>query len=211
MSGLNKISDEDRLLSRSESPFVIFALPRSRTAWLSHWLSYVHDGRRVRSVGHDAFSKCASVEECEILFNREDNRLDGTVETGAAFAYKLIAARIPRARLLVVQRDPVECLKSLMVKGIRPEAEDWSRRVQDLWAVSAAGVRTVSYQDLDLESCARWVWDYCLGIPWDNQWWAQWQSTNVQIDLRRRMAELEMNRENIERLKQEVRDECGAL
>lgn len=185
-------------------PFIIFALPRSRTAWLSHWLSYIKDGHRVKAVGHDAFSRCSSITECLALFYAPGGGLDGTVETGAAFAYKLIREKMPRARLLVVQREPVDCLQSLMRKGIRPDPEDWSQRVRDLWTVSASGVRTVAYQDLDLESCAKWIWEYCLETAWDAQWWSQWTPMNVQVDMQKRMEELHRNAERITQLKLEV-------
>jgi hypothetical protein len=182
-------------------PFIIFALPRSRSAWLSHWLSYIKEGHRIKSVGHDAFSKQTTVEECLALF---DGTLDGTVETGAAFAYTMLRDRLPKARFLVVQRDPMDCLRSLMRKGISPDPDDWTQRVRDLWAVSASGVRTVAYSDLDLESCARWIWEYCLEVPWDGQWWAQWTPINVQVDMSKRVAELIKDADNIAKLKLEV-------
>src|SRR6267142_4179720 len=182
-------------------PFIIFTLPRSRSAWLSHWLSYIKDGSRVKTVGHDAFSKCSSLEQCEALF--EGGGLNGTVETGAAFAYQVIRKALPKARLLVVQREPMECLHSLMKKGINPDVEDWTQRVRDLWTVSSSGVRTVAYQDLDLESCARWIWEYCLDVPWDVQWWAQWSPVNVQVDMKMRMEELRRDAPNIMKLKLE--------
>ena len=185
-------------------PFIIFTLPRSRSAWLSHWLSYIKDGHRVKSVAHDGFSKCSTVAECLALFYAPVGGLSGTVETGAAFAYPLIRDKMPRARLLVVQRDPTECLKSLMVKGVRPDPEDWAQRVRDLWAVSASGVRTIAYEDIDLESCAKWIWEYCLDLPWDGQWWSQWTPMNVQVDMSKRILELQRDAENIAQLKREV-------
>lgn len=185
-------------------PFIIFTLPRSRSAWLSHWLSYIENGQRVKAVGHDSFSRCSSVSDCLALFH-DSPALDGTVETGAAFAYRLIKEKLPKARLLVVQRDPMDCLRSLMQKGIRPDPEDWAQRVRELWAVSASGVRTVAYNDLDLESCARWVWEYCLDLPWDGHWWSQWTTTNVQVDMQKRAEELYRNAEKVARLKEEIR------
>jgi hypothetical protein len=180
--------------------FIIFTLPRSRSAWMSHWLSYIKEGKRVKSVGHDAFSRCRSVEECERLFDT----LDGTVETGAAFAYKVIVNRMPKTKLLVVQREPMECLNSLMRVGLRPEPTDWARRVEDLWALSANGVRTVAYSDLNMESCARWIWEYCLELPWDAAWWAQWTPINVQINIQNRVEELLRNAGNVAKLKEEI-------
>jgi hypothetical protein len=185
-------------------PFIIFALPRSRTAWLSHWLSYIKDGSRVKSVGHDAFSRCSTVAECLALFYAPDGGLSGTVETGAAFAYPLLRDKMPRVKMLVVQREPMDCLHSLMKKGITVEPDDWSQRVRDLWTVSASGVRTVAYQDLDLESCARWIWEYCLEVPWDVQWWAQWTPVNVQVDMQKRAEELRKNADRVAQLKLEI-------
>lgn len=184
-------------------PFIIFALPRSRTAWLSHWLSYVEGGKRLKRVGHDEFSRCSSIDQCVDLFEGED-ALDGTVETGAAFAYQIIKERLPNAKLLVVQRDPMESLASLCRAGLKPEPGDWARRVIDLWSVSGDGVRTIAYRDLDLESCAKWIWDYCLGLPWNGQWWVEWRAMNVQVALPQRLLELHQAGPAIEALKQEV-------
>jgi hypothetical protein len=182
-------------------PFIIFTLPRSRSAWLSHWLSYIKDGQRVKAVAHDGFSKCKTVAECLTLLGGQQS---GTVETGAAFAYMMLRDKMPKAKMLVVQREPTDCLKSLWMKGIRPDPEDWAQRVRDLWMVSASGVRTVAYEDLDLESCARWIWEYCLDLPWDAQWWAQWTPINVQVDMQKRMEELRKDADNIIKLKMEI-------
>jgi hypothetical protein len=130
--------------------------------------------------------------------------LSGVVETGAAFAYKVLSSGLPKAKLLVIQRNPMDCFNSLVAKGIVPDQEDWAKRVRDLWTVSASGVRTVAYEDLDLESCARWIWEYCLEVPWDAQWWAQWLPINVQIDMYKRQEELRRDAGNIRKLKEEV-------
>jgi hypothetical protein len=198
---MNTSLNRERATHAHGSPFIIFTLPRSRSAWLSHWLSYIKDGSRVKSVGHDSFSKCSSLEECFALF---EGTLDGTVETGAAFAYPVLRNGLPKAKMLVVQRDPMDCLHSLMKKGITVDANDWSQRVRDLWTVSASGVRTIAYSDLDLESCARWIWEYCLEVPWDIQWWAQWSPINVQVDMQKRMEELRRDADNIVKLKLEI-------
>ena len=183
-------------------PFIIFTLPRSRSAWLSHWLSYIKDGHRVKSVAHDGVQSLLPCRTMLCIVRRRAQ--DGTVETGAAFAYKSLRDGLPKAKLLVVQRDPMDCLHSLLAKGIRPEPEDWAQRVKDLWTVSASGVRTVAYEDLDLESCARWIWEYCLDVPWDTQWWAQWTPINVQVDMQKRMEELRKDAANIRTLKRRL-------
>jgi hypothetical protein len=144
------------------------------------------------------------LEECLDLFAGE-TKLDGTVETGAAFAYNILKEKLPKARLLVIQRNPMECLGSLRRQGVDTDAIDWPQRVQDLWAVSAAGVRTVAYDDMELESCVRWIWDYCLGLPWNFQWWAGWHPVNVQVDMRKRRDDLMRDADKIAELKNEVR------
>ena len=191
----------------TQNPFIIFTLPRSRSAWLAHFLAYVKNGHRLRSVGHDSFSRCGSIEQCLGLFEA-DPPLAGTVETGAAFAFPVIQKRLPRARLLVVQRDPQDCLASLIRRGMVPDPQDWAKRVQDLWAVSGAGVRTIGFADLDLESCCRWIWAYCHdgSLPWDADWYEKWRPVNVQIDLPARLEELRRNAGFVEELKNEVRE-----
>ncbi len=97
-------------------------------------------------------------------------------------------------------------LASLQRVGLNPDKEDWTRRVQDLWAVSGAGVRTVAYRDLDLESCARWMWDWLVGLEWDHEWWMKWRPVNVQVNMDQRIRELGDSAQAIERLKQEIKE-----
>ena len=44
--------------------FIIFSLPRSRSFWLSHFLSYQKDGKQLAKCGQDEFSRQASVSGC---------------------------------------------------------------------------------------------------------------------------------------------------
>ena len=183
----------------------MLGLPRSRTAWLSHWLSYQQGGKRMRRVGHDEFSRCSSVQQCLDLFEGAEG-LDGTCETGAAFAARLLQREMPKARMLVVRRNPEQCRKSLELLGLYVPAADWLQRVSDIWAVSALpGVRTVEYEDLRSESCCKWIWSWLLGLEWDKGWWEHWTAINVQVDIGLRVKELLQRADAVQRLKAEVK------
>src|SRR6185503_11458650 len=80
----------------ASAPFVLFSLPRSRSAWLSVLLS-----RPGALVGHDIGIGCAQPED---FAQRLRSDLAGTCETGAAFAWRLIRWLVPDARFAVVRR-----------------------------------------------------------------------------------------------------------
>jgi hypothetical protein len=68
-----------------QHPFVIFGLPRSRTAWLAHWLGL---GRGL--VGHDMAIEANTAQGfLDALWQRA-----GTVETGAMRAWRLLRLAI---------------------------------------------------------------------------------------------------------------------
>ena len=64
-------------MSQRVKPFLVFGLPRSRTAWLSHFLA-----PSPGAVGHDTGIDCKSISDFIGQFYGRD-RLAGTCETGA--------------------------------------------------------------------------------------------------------------------------------
>ena len=101
-------------------PFVVFALPRSRTAWLAKYLSYSGE-----SVGHDVAVRSDSIES---FFSHFDEGMIGTVETGAMAGWRLLRERVPAAAIAVVRR-PIEDVKlSLSQFGVFPRAGDLEGR-----------------------------------------------------------------------------------
>ena len=132
--------------------------------------------------------------------------MNGTAETGAAFAFPVIKSLLPKANFLVIQRDPMEVYKSLGAQGFAIDQNDFAKRVWDLYALSAQGVRTVPYADLSLESCCRWIWQFCLDWPWDHEWWEYWNARNLQVTMGQRKKELLSGDARVVELKREVEE-----
>ena len=179
-------------------PFVILALPRSRTAWLAKWLSGY--GARPR-VGHDLAIGCASVAE---FWARLDN-CAGTVETGVAMAWPLLLERLGPRRLLVVRRQVFEVETSLARLGLEGLHDELLYRAELLDQLSEThGVITVQYPALrDANVCA-YVWQYLLGIQFDLSWLAGIAQINVQVDIPARLAALAAASTSTAKLKSEV-------
>jgi hypothetical protein len=178
-------------------PFVVFALPRSRTAWLSKYLAY--GGERV---GHDVAAKSRSVDD---FFRNFDDGMIGMVETGAMAGWRLLRERFPAAAIAVVRR-PIEDVKlSLSQFGIAPRAGDLEARDALLDEIEREpGVLSMTFRDLYEQKNRRRMFEHCLIYGWKPAWDAQWAHVNVQIDFPQALRDVAENQVAIVAMKQEL-------
>jgi len=158
------------------TPFVIFGLPRSRTYWLSRYLSC---GDWV--CGHDEARHVRSIEDVCSWFSQEGV---GSVETAAAPFWRLVP---PGVRLAVIRRPVEDVVNSLMATGIVFNKNKLTTRMRHLDRkldqIEGSGAMSVQFADLSSESvCAR-LFEHCLGLPHDPAWWARLAPINLQINL----------------------------
>lgn len=156
-------------------PFIIYAMPRSRTAWLSTWLSY-----GPWRCTHDAVAGCDTFADVEALLRRP---YSGICETGFNFAARAMFRLVQEARVVVVRRDPaaVEC--SLARLGWKLPAEWYEEQGRMLdRAAALPGALTVDFDDLGREETAAAIFTHCLGLPFDRAWWEQHERQNIQAD-----------------------------
>ena len=188
-------------------PFIIFALPRSRTKWLSEWLAY--DGRKV---GHDIAIECATPDE----FLERLSGLAGTVETSAMLAWRLLRSRLPNARFMTVRR-PVEDVRASFARfGITPQPDELEERdamldaLEDDLARNGRDFFRVRFDQLgdEIIRCALFheLTGVLLPLHHDIRF-----RRNIQIDLPARMAYLAANQDRIQNLKRTVREQEQAL
>lgn len=172
-------------------PFVIFSLPRSRSAWLSAFLD----------CGHDIGVECATVDE----FIERLRTGGGTCETGAGFAWRLIRRELPDATFVVVKRPVGEVCSSLEWHGITGQEVEMNRRAAELDEIAAQpGVLTVNFADLASPAVCGGLFAHCLGWPLDLAHWQRFDGLNIQVDLKRQAERLTANRAQIAGLKAEV-------
>lgn len=162
-------------------PFVVFALPRSRTHWLSRFLTCGG-----WNCGHDQAQHVRSVADVRSWLSLW--RV-GTVETAAAPFWRMLATMRPDAKVVVVRRPVPDVVASLKATGVQLDwvaIEKYLRRADrklDAIAAHFPGALSVQFDDLRTEGTCRAVFEHCLGIPHDAERWRWFDATNMQIDL----------------------------
>ena len=159
-------------------PFVVFALPRSRSAWLARFLTY---GDWL--CGHDELRHCRSLEDVSAWLSQP---CVGGCETTAAPFWRLLR---PDVRVVTVRRPVPDIITSLRATGLAFEDAVMTRLIErlerklDQIEARRPGVLSVSYDDLASEAgCAR-VFEHCLQAPHDHAWWAAVSPLNIQINM----------------------------
>lgn len=180
----------------SPPQFLVLALPRSRTAWTSHYLAY---GNTL--VGHDIAPFCRSVSDFAEVFAR----LRGSVETGAVVGWRVFVELFPSAKLALIRRPVEEVRRSLAQFGVEAVPGELEARDAMLDEVAlVAGAPSFEFRDLYLPGCRKRLFEHCLDAPWDPAWDAALAPVNIQIDVRERLAWLAHHQPSITGLKQEV-------
>ena len=164
------------------APFVVLALPRSRTHWLSAFLSY--GGWHC---GHDEARHCRSLDDVRAWLSQP---MVGSVETAASPFWRLLPKLAPDARVVVVRRPVEDVARSLIATGTiaaEPEAlmaplRRYDRKLQQIER-RLPGVLSVSFADLEQEATCAQVFEHCLQIPHDHDRWARLAAVNIQEHL----------------------------
>lgn len=176
--------------------FIIYALPRSRTAWLSYFLSF---GKWKCS--HDVVIDLHSLAELKEFFATP---YVGTVETGAVDGWKTLKRIAPETKVAVIRRPLEEVRSSLAKFGIYRD-DDLKRRNEKLDEISKEnGVLSINYADLTQKETCKELFEHCLQESFSPQWWRMLEKANIQIDMKTRLEKLIKNREGIESLKREA-------
>ena len=159
------------------SGFIVYGLPRSRTAWLARFLSYGE-----WHCGHEELRHARSLADVKAWWSQP---CTGTAETAAAPFWRLVPSDV---RVVVIRRPVDEVVESLARLGFDRDAMLPLMRRQDAKLDQiekrVPGVLSVRFADLENEAtCAR-VFEHCLPYKHDPAWWATIAPVNIQIDMR---------------------------
>lgn len=186
-------------------PFIVFSLPRSRSAWIAHWLSD-HD----LMVGHDIGIECHEVQD---FAQRFASGLDGSCETGSMFAWRLIRKEIPGIKFVVIRRKRADVSRSLERFGIvLPKAEmDVRERALDEIEVQPESIR-IDFDDLNLPNAAAMLLNHVApDKTFDARHWRDFDGVNIQVKMDERIDRLVQNEPHIEAMKAEARQKLEAM
>jgi hypothetical protein len=164
-------------------PFAVFTAGRSRTMWLSAFLSY-----GVCACNFEAMAKVANFQEVMRMLSIPGM---GAAETMSAPAWPLLLTAAPQLRVVVVRRPTEEILASLekatagkleldlqvlrrLVSYIVRALEKLSAQPQTL---------TVQFADLSEEEVCKKVFEHCLPYKFDAGWWEFMRAKVVDPDV----------------------------
>lgn len=173
-------------------------MPRSRTAWLSTFLSYGE-----WHCGHDEVRHCRSLDDIASWFRQP---CVGSVETAAAPFWRLLG-RFGEVRLAVVRRPVAEVVSSLQaaVPGVfaadvTTAAMERLDRKLDQIEHRMPDVMSVTFDELRSEVGCRRLWEHCLPYPFDAEWYARAAPVNMQISLPKLLRYFEAHKPQLVKL-----------
>jgi len=160
--------------------FLILALPRSRTAWLSEFLSYGDC-----YCGHDELQYMRQLEDVKSWFSQPNT---GTVETAAAPFWRLALDLKPDLKIVTIRRDPFDAAQSAINSGLGSDFDQMFKLFKKLdHKLSQIEMRTncksVKYEDLLKESVCAELFEHLLPYKHDSVRWAELNKKNIQINI----------------------------
>jgi len=176
-------------------PFVIFALPRSRSAWLARFLTY-----GPWQCGHDEIRHCRSLDDVTSWLAQP---FTGTVETAAAPFWRLLPGGV---RVVTVRRSVSDVIASLHRTGLMFDEPTMVRTMERLQRKldqierRLPGVLAVQFEDLASETTCEAVFEHCLLLPHDPEWWTTASPVNLQINLHHMARYYAAHRPQLEKL-----------
>jgi hypothetical protein len=161
--------------------FIIYCLPRSRSAWMAHFLNYPF-ARPLQPVAHDVATLCRSVEGFVHAYKEEG--MWGSVEIGGIIAWQLIHKELPDLKVVVVRRPLQEVYDSIVMQGCQGNLTYLAELNAMLDLIGAQkGVYTINSSDLDAPVTGKWLFEYCLELEFDFDWWYSLSQLNIQVKL----------------------------
>lgn len=179
-------------------PFIVLALPRSRSFWLSKFLSYGG-----WTCGHEELRHMRSLEDVKAWLSLPAT---GTAETAAAPWWRTLQTLAPQIRVVVVRRPPADVFDSLTrldiafdKAALRAELRHLDRKLDQIterWP----GVLSIRFDDLAAEQTCAQVFEHCLPFKHDPPWWAALAALNLQIDMAAMMRYMAAYRPQLKKL-----------
>jgi hypothetical protein len=194
------------------TPFIIYALPRSRTFWLSRFLTY-----GPWNCGHETAITMRSMQDVRNFFAQP---YYGTAETAAAPGWRILQHYFPQMRQVVIRRpveDVVAAMLRVDVSGVAVYDEsklraNMNRSMRDLERISAdPRTLSVDYDELNREDVCAYIFEYCLMLRFDKVWWNEMKEKNLQRDVKQHLLYYHNNRFCVEKFKVHCKKEMRNL
>lgn len=160
--------------------FIVLSLPRSRSTWLSRFLSY-----REWECGHDQLRYMRSLDDIKAWLSLDKF---GTCETGGAPFWRLLLKYAPDIRVITIRRPVNDVIQSLAKVGmgnlpeIRKGLVKMDRKLDQIEG-RMPNVRSYEYSALSDEVTCGELFEFCIpDYGHDSEHWNKLNSTNIQTN-----------------------------
>lgn len=186
-------------------PYVIFCLPRSRSTWLSQFLTFGD-----WSCGHDELRHARQLEDVRSWLSQP---MTGTVETAAAPFWRLAQHFSPDVRFVTIRRDPDEAAASAAAAGYGEGLADaFAKLDRKLGQIERrTRCRSFRFDDLVDEQVCADLFEYLLPYKLSHTRWAVFDRKNVQTHATPLIRYVEAHRTQLDRLSAIARQKSLAL
>lgn len=180
------------------TPFIIYALPRSKTFWTSKFLS-----RGLWKCGHDELRYVRGMDDIKSLLAIPGF---GSAETAAAPFWRLIQQMRPDIKTAVIRRPVQEVIESMLRTGVEFDQLKLAKAMRRLDAkldqieARVPGVLSVRFDEMNDEGACAQLWAHCTGTCANPDWFAQIAPLNLQCDLELMMRYAQAHMPQMERV-----------
>jgi hypothetical protein len=182
--------------------FLILCLPRSRSAWLAHYLSY-GPARPPKLVGHEILGECDSVQK---FLDSYHNGMWGTCETAGAGLWRIVRQELPECQIVLIRRPLVEVHRSLIQMGLTANLTSLAAQEAMLdAATSDPRIISIPYTMLSEPFIGKWLFEVLLQEEFDFDWWMRVVNTNIQVKMPDFLERLEHAQVNLNLLAEDIK------
>ena len=183
----------------SAKPFLVTGLPRSRTAWLSVFMSGAGS-----ICYHEPIGGIREVSDIEEIYKSDYYKFVGIADSGLGFFLDWILKNI-QPRTLIVERDPSEVIESLAKLGLPRTnfTELLNDRLQTFKEHPL--VMWVPYEALNMKRVMQKIyWHLMPGQPFDEARYELLAKMRIEADAEAHFAQAKKNKKNLDFLLRDI-------
>lgn len=165
----------------ADAPFIIIGMARSRTFWLSKFLSYGE-----WTCGHEEGRHLRTLADAKSWLSQ--NKV-GAAETAIAPHWRLIKKMRPDVRIITIRRPVHEAVHSFsaacgmdMSEQLTPVFTRHNAKLDQI-EKRIPGVLSIQSSDLSSEETCAKLFEHCLPYKHDHTWWAAHDRVNMQMNV----------------------------
>lgn len=147
---------------------------------MAHYLNYPYCHPQ-QPVAHDVAALCKSVQGFVNAYKEEG--MWGSVEQTAIIGWRLIRKELPDLKTIVVRRPLQEVYQSLHHYNLPVSLAglaEMNAMLDDIG--KQPGVHSINATDLDAPVTCKWLFEYCLELEFDFDWWSTLAMMNIQMN-----------------------------